>query len=207
MRESTPRDGLGPTPHAARNAEPQPQFSAAADTGARSSSTPDQTAAPSAADTAPRKSQSAQAEPEYLPPEPGGVYPADEALRRHAAARLSELLDVGAEMARYCELHLGGNKAKRFEAVHAMARLMQASSAIGNSAAHLTQAERRSRKIIERVQSPAQNSNDSISKSAGQKIDQLTDCALSYLTMLANETLVPEIEMAERMAAAHGESN
>jgi hypothetical protein len=79
---------------------------------------------------------------------------ADEALRRLAAERLADHLEIGISLAGHCEMLAGKTKGDRLGPVYAAARLMRANAAVAEALANVAQIERRRRSIVERVQTP-----------------------------------------------------
>ena len=79
---------------------------------------------------------------------------ADEALRRLAAERLADHLEIGISLAGHCEMLAGKTKGDRLGPVYAAARLMRANAAVAEALANVAQIERRRRSIVERIQPP-----------------------------------------------------
>jgi uncharacterized membrane protein YccC len=79
---------------------------------------------------------------------------ADEALRRLAAERLADHLEIGISLAGHCEMLAGKTKGDRLGPVYAAARLMHANAAVAEALANLARIERRRRSIVERIQPP-----------------------------------------------------
>ena len=79
---------------------------------------------------------------------------ADEALRRLAAERLADHLEIGISLAEHCEMLAGKTKGDRLGPVYAAARLMRANAAVAEALANVAQIERRRRSIVERIQPP-----------------------------------------------------
>ena len=76
----------------------------------------------------------------------------DDELRRIAAERLAEHLEIGASLVARCEHLAGLSKGDRTGPLYAAARLMRADAEIARALATMVGVERRSKSIIERVQ-------------------------------------------------------
>ena len=126
----------------------------------------------------------------------------DEELRHFAVARLAEYLDIGAGLVERCE-HLAELPAgDRLAPLFAAARLMHANANVARSFAQVAQVERRSRRIIERVQPAVPNLNDSNSTLENELERDLRLTMLRYLKLRADETLVRTLN--EAAAEAEG---
>ena len=78
----------------------------------------------------------------------------DDELRRLAAERLAEHLDIGASLVARCEELAFAPKGDRLGPLYAAARLMRANAHLAEALAHVAQVERRQRSIVERIQPP-----------------------------------------------------
>lgn len=78
----------------------------------------------------------------------------DDELRRLAAERLAEHLDIGASLVARCEHLAELPKGDRLGPIYAAARLMRAQALVAQALANVVQVERRQRSIVERIQSP-----------------------------------------------------
>jgi hypothetical protein len=95
-------------------------------------------------------------------PDPSGALPPtetpaaapqpDEALRRLAASRLAEHLDIGAQLVARCKKLADVTRGDRLGPLTAAARLMNSNARIAHALAHVALVERRQRTIIERIQ-------------------------------------------------------
>ncbi|HEY0299844.1 MAG TPA: hypothetical protein VGC36_00810 [Rhizomicrobium sp.] len=91
------------------------------------------------------------------PPAAGQTPPAenpDEALRRLAAARLAEYLDIGVGLAARCTELASGKSRDKLGPITAAARLFNANARVAQALALVAQVERRQRTIVERIQPP-----------------------------------------------------
>jgi hypothetical protein len=77
---------------------------------------------------------------------------ADEALRRRAAERLADHLEIGISLAGHCEMMAGKTTGDRLKPVFAAAQLMRANAVVAEALVNVGQIERRRRSIVERVQ-------------------------------------------------------
>jgi hypothetical protein len=80
--------------------------------------------------------------------------PTDEELRRFAAGRLADHLQIGVDLAQRCELLSLKAKGDKLGPLYAAARLMQANARVAEALANVAQVERRRRSIHERIQAP-----------------------------------------------------
>jgi hypothetical protein len=78
----------------------------------------------------------------------------DEELRRLAAERLTEHLEMGASLVARCEHLAELPRGDRLGPLYAAARLMRANAFVAQALANVVQVERRKRSIIERIQPP-----------------------------------------------------
>jgi hypothetical protein len=78
----------------------------------------------------------------------------DEELRRLAAERLAEHLDVGSTLILRCETLSLTTKGDKLGPINAAARLMRANAHVAEVLANVAQVERRRRSIVERIQPP-----------------------------------------------------
>jgi len=85
----------------------------------------------------------------------------DEELRRFAAAQLADNLEMGGSLIARCEHLAELPKGDRLSPLYAAARLMQGNARVAQAFAEVAQLERRSRRIVERVQPSVPNSIDS----------------------------------------------
>lgn len=88
-----------------------------------------------------------------LPPEE--AFAGDEDIRRDAAARLAEQLEIGAGLLLRCEALAATAKGDKTGPLTAAARLIRANAQAAQALAALVQVERRQRSIIERIQTVA----------------------------------------------------
>ena len=77
---------------------------------------------------------------------------ADEALRRQAAERLVDHLEIATSLVGHCEMMAGKPTGDRLKPVFAAAQLMRANAVIAEALANFVRIERRRRSIIERIQ-------------------------------------------------------
>ena len=85
--------------------------------------------------------------------EPSGAR-SDEELRRLAAERLSEHLEMGASLVARAEHLAELPKGDRLGPLYAAARLMRANALVAQTLANVVQVERRRRSIVEHIQPP-----------------------------------------------------
>jgi hypothetical protein len=78
----------------------------------------------------------------------------DDDLRRLAAERLAEHLDIGASLIARCEALAQSPGADMLGSINAAARLMRANAFVAEALANVAQVERRRRSIVERIQPP-----------------------------------------------------
>jgi hypothetical protein len=120
----------------------------------------------------------------------------DEELRRLVAARLAEHVDIGSSLIAHCEHLAGLAKGDRVAPVHAAARLMRADAQVAQAFAQVAQAfaqvaqlERRSRRIVERVQPVVPKNADLNSTFVENTMDQISSLMVRYMKLYADETL------------------
>ncbi|HEY0282670.1 MAG TPA: hypothetical protein VGC27_08610 [Rhizomicrobium sp.] len=128
----------------------------------------------------------------------------DEELRRLAAERLAEHLDIGASLIARCEHLAELPKGDRLGAIYAAARLMHANAHVARAFAQVAQLERRQRTIIEHIQPLVLKSADSNSSLENELERELRLKMLRYMKLVAAETLDPALDEA---AAAAPEDN
>jgi len=122
----------------------------------------------------------------------------DEKLRRLAAARLAEQLDIGSGLVERCEQLAAIPDTDRVRAILAAARMMQANAAAARALARVAGVEARSRRIVEYVQPPVPISNDSNSNLENSLQHGLMQKMLRYLQLYADGLLDPAIEEMTR---------
>lgn len=120
----------------------------------------------------------------------------DEELRRRAAECLADHLESGTTLIERCEYLSLQAKGDRTKPIFAASRLMQANARVAEALAKVAQVEQRSRRIVERVQTPTPLLKDSNSIFDGAACDALMMKMLRYMTLVAEEGLDPELEKA-----------
>lgn len=130
----------------------------------------DPSAAPCLADKAAEPIQPlAQAAPAPKPPKTSRPQPsplsADEGYRRFTAEQLGVALMHSEKLLERCAVMAEVASHDEFGAIHATARLMNATAQVAKALAQITQVERRSRTIIETIQAPAPELNSLFSAS------------------------------------------
>jgi hypothetical protein len=120
----------------------------------------------------------------------------DEELRRLVAARLAEQVDIGSSLIARCEHLASLPKGNRVAPLHAAARLVQADARAAQAFAQVAQLERRSRRIVERVQPVAPKNADLNSSFEGKAIDEIMRLMLRYMKLYADETFGPALKGA-----------
>ena len=90
----------------------------------------------------------------------GELPPRDDELRRSAAERLAETLDMGSNLIERCEHFANLPKGDRLGALYAAARLMRSNALVAQALANVVQVERRQRSIVERIQTRKPNWNE-----------------------------------------------
>lgn len=131
--------------------------------------------------------------------------PDDETLRRHAAGRLSEQLDIAAGLGATCEHLAELPMRERIEAVFAAARVMQATSQLGRSLAQLLKIERRQLSIVQHVQPapPTSNHSNASGEADAAMIDDMLSKFFRYMKIYADEELGPVLERSARKENGH----
>jgi hypothetical protein len=119
----------------------------------------------------------------------GALGKSDEELRRLVAARLAEHVDIGSSLIAHCEHLAGLAKGDRVAPVHAAARLMRADAQVAQAFAQVAQLERRSRRIVERVQPVVPKNADLNSTFVENTMDQISSLMVRYMKLYADETL------------------
>jgi uncharacterized membrane protein YccC len=89
-----------------------------------------------------------------VPEEDPSAARSDEELRRLAAERLAEHLEMGVSLVARCEHFAELPRGDRLGPLYAAARLMRANAFVAQALANVVQVERRKRSIIERIQPP-----------------------------------------------------
>lgn len=84
----------------------------------------------------------------------------DDELRRLAAERLTDHLDMGVSLVGRCEDLAYSSKGDKLGALYAAARLMHANAQVAQALADVAQVERRRRSIVERLEPPEPKRND-----------------------------------------------
>jgi hypothetical protein len=126
---------------------------------------------------------------------------ADEVLRRLAAERLADHLEIGISLAGHCEMLAGKTKGDRLGPVYAAARLMQANAAVAEALVNVAQIERRRRSIVERIQplEPKKadlNSHFQEKKSTAEERLKLVKNVEALLAQMARSRTIDEGEKA-----------
>ena len=119
-----------------------------------------------------------------------------EELRRYAAGRLADNLELGGSFLERCEHLAELPQGDRLSPLYAAARLMHSSARVAESFAKVAQVESRSRRIVERVQPSVPNLTDSNLILENSLSDELRLKMIRYLTLLASEKLDPALEEA-----------
>lgn len=111
-----------------------------------------------------------QTDPAALADEPAALQ-TDDQLRRFAAERLADHLQIGVDLAQRCEMLSLKAKGDKLGPLYAAARLMQANARIAEALANVAQVERRRRSIVERIQPPDPKKDELNSRFRKQKMD------------------------------------
>ena len=128
----------------------------------------------------------------------------DEELRRLVAARLAEQVDIGSSLIARCEHLASLPKGNRVAPLHAAARLVQADARAAQAFAQVSQLERRSRRIVERVQPVTPQNADLNSSFEARTLDEIGNLMIRYMKLYADETLGAALRDA---AGEDGEQN
>jgi len=137
---------------------------------------------PTAAASGPQNTDAPEAQP-----------PSGDALRSHAAARLAEQLDIGADLLARCEHFANLPKGDRLGAVYAAARLMRANAMAAQALGQLAEIERLESRIAKHIQSPVPDWTDSNSILEESLPRELNLTMLRYMKLIAEETLGPAL--------------